>query len=249
MLKFCVSLTTIPSRLKFIYRTLDSIKSQSKLPDKIFLNIPYKYERFKNEKIDKEILKKIKFKNLQIVRCIDYGPGTKLLGSIKYIKKFDYVILLDDDHTYNKDMLEIFYREASLNIKNSYSFCVQKIKDCYIGQGADGFLINTKYLKLILNFYKKFVKNNSKLFYNDDLWISIYLNKLIKIKIKSLNKFLKKGFFKKNLSVYKKHTTINALIEEYNLNRKLARKLRYNENILEYLRLKKQTANFKKLNY
>jgi hypothetical protein len=55
MLKFCVSLTTIPSRLKFIYRTLDSIKSQSKLPDKIFLNIPYKYERFKNEKIDKRV--------------------------------------------------------------------------------------------------------------------------------------------------------------------------------------------------
>jgi hypothetical protein len=166
-----------------------------------------------------------------------------------FIKKFDDVILLDDDHTYNKDMLEIFYREASLNIKNSYSFCVQKVKDCYVGQGADGFLINTKYLNLILNFYKKFVKNNSKLFYNDDLWISIYLNKLIKIKIKSLNKFLKKSFFKKNTSVYKKHTTINALIEEYNLNRKLARNLRYNENSLEYLRLKKQTANFKKLNY
>ena len=39
MLNFCVSLTTIPSRLKFIYKTLDSIKKQSKVPDKIFLNI------------------------------------------------------------------------------------------------------------------------------------------------------------------------------------------------------------------
>ena len=127
MLKFCVSLTPIPSRLRFIYKTLDSIKNQSKLPDKIFLNIPYKYERFKNEKIDKEILKKIKFKNLKIVRCLDYGPGTKLLGSIKYIKNFDYVILIDDDHIYNKDMLEIFYREASLNIKNSYRLSFYQI--------------------------------------------------------------------------------------------------------------------------
>ena len=246
MLKFCVSLTTIPSRLRFIYKTLDSIKNQSKLPDKIFLNIPYKYERFKNEKIDKEILKKIKFKNLKIVRCLDYGPGTKLLGSIKYIKNFDYVILIDDDHIYNKDMLEIFYREASLNIKNSYSFCVQKIKDCHVGQGADGFLINTKYLNLILNFYKKFVKNNSKLFYNDDLWISIFLNKLIKIKIKSLNKYIKKSFFKKNPSIYKKHTTISALIENYSPNRKFARKLKYDENCSQYLLLKKITYNFKK---
>jgi len=246
MVKFCVSLTTIPSRLKFIHKTLDSINAQSKPPDKIFLNIPYKYQRFNNEKIEKKILKKIKFKNLKIIRCSDYGPGTKLLGAIKYIKKFDYVVLIDDDHIYFKDMLEIFYKEANLNSKNSYSFCVQKIKDCQIGQGADGFLIKTKYLNLISKFYEKFVKNNTKLFYNDDLWISIYLNKLVKIKIKNLSYYLKKNFLKKNPSIYKKHTTINALIEDYSANRKFARRLKYDENCLEYLAIKKNTKNFKK---
>jgi len=245
MLKFCVSLTTIPSRLKFINKTLNSIRNQNKLPDKIFLNIPYKYQRFKKEKIDTEFLKKIKFKNLEIIRCHDYGPGTKLLGAIKYIKEFDYVILIDDDHVYKKEMLEIFYKQSMLNIENSYSFCVQNIKDCKVGQGADGFMINKKYLDKILIFYKKYVKNNNKLFYNDDLWISIYLNKIRKVKIKNLNIFLNKNFFNKNPSVYKKHTVVNALIEVYNDNRKLARKLRYEENCQEYLLLKKKTKNFK----
>jgi hypothetical protein len=245
MLKFCVSLTTIPSRLKFIHKTLNSIRNQNKLPDKIFLNIPYKYQRFKKEKIETEFLKKIKFIDLEIIRCDDYGPGTKLLGAIKYIKEFDYVILIDDDHVYKKEMLEIFYKQSMLNIENSYSFCVQNIKDCKVGQGADGFMINKKYLDKILIFYKKYVKNNNKLFYNDDLWISIYLNKIRKVKIKNLNIFLKKNFFNKNPSVYKKHTAINALIEVYNENRKLARKLRYEENCREYLLLKKKTNNFK----
>ena len=218
MLNFYVSLTTIPSRLQYIYKTLDSIKKQSKVPDKIFLNIPYKYERFKNEKIENIFLKKIKTKNLEIIRCQDYGPGTKLLGALQFIKKFNYVILIDDDQIYKNDMLEIFYNQATLNISNSYSFCVQKIKDCLVGQGADGFMINTK-----------------------------YLNKILNIKIKNLNIFLKKSLFNRSPSIYKKHTTTNALIEVYNKNRKLARKLRYDENCQQYLLLKNSTSNFKKL--
>jgi hypothetical protein len=37
------------------------------------------------------------------------------------------------------------------------------------------------------------------------------------------------------------------LIEIYNKNRKLARKLRYDENCQQYLLLKNSTSNFKKL--
>ena len=40
--KFCVSMSTIPSRIKNISRTLDEIENQTLQPDKIFLNIPYK---------------------------------------------------------------------------------------------------------------------------------------------------------------------------------------------------------------
>ena len=51
-IKFCVSMSTIPSRIKSVHKTLDIIKKQTKQPEKIFLNIPLEYKRFKNEKIN-----------------------------------------------------------------------------------------------------------------------------------------------------------------------------------------------------
>ena len=41
-----VSLTTIPQRVKTLYKSVDSLLNQTKKPDKIFINIPEKYERF-----------------------------------------------------------------------------------------------------------------------------------------------------------------------------------------------------------
>ena len=39
---FCITFTTIPSRVKTLKRTIESIEQQTLKPDKIFLNIPYK---------------------------------------------------------------------------------------------------------------------------------------------------------------------------------------------------------------
>ena len=86
------------------------------------------------------------YSNLELNTCEDYGPGTKLLGSLKKITKFDYVVLIDDDHKYNNQMLKIFCGQAEISLNKCYSFCVYNILDCKVGQGADGFLINTKYI-------------------------------------------------------------------------------------------------------
>ena len=91
-------MSTIPSRVENIKDILDNINNQTLKPNKIFLNIPYEYKRFSNQKINDEDLKKIKIENLIIRRCEDYGPGTKIMGSINEIRNFDCVILLDDDH-------------------------------------------------------------------------------------------------------------------------------------------------------
>ena len=80
-----------------------------------------------------------------------------------------------------------------------------------------------------------------------ETWSISTLEKILNIKIKNLNIFLKKSLFNRSPSIYKKHTTTNALIEIYNKNRKLARKLRYDENCQQYLLLKNSTSNFKKL--
>ena len=242
-LSFCVSLTTIPPRAGKIKKTLDSIDNQTRKANKIFLNIPSVFKRFPEESCDISCITNL-YKNLEIVSCEDFGPGTKLLGSIDKLKNYDYVVLVDDDHIYNKEMLDFFYQKAILSLERSYSFCVSQIEDCKVGQGADGFLINSNFLKNIFDFFQNQIKNNQKLFYNDDLWISIFLNKILKIDIENISYLLKKSFFKKNKSIYKKHTTIESLIEVYSKNRKSARKLRFEENCKEYLLLKNKTKDF-----
>jgi hypothetical protein len=247
MENFCVSLTSIPPRFETLEKTIRSINSQIKKPQKIFLNIPLKYKRYPDSKYDISRLEII-FENLKIIRCKDYGPGTKLLGSLEYLMDYEYVVLIDDDHIYNKDMLNIFNKEALKDLDKAYSFCVYNVEDCKVGQGADGFMINTDFLKEILDFFNKFVLNNKKLFLNDDLWISIYLNKVLKKDIKNLFQLIKQPiFFKKIKSIYKKHTTVDALIELYSKNRKKARDIKFKENCEEYLLIKSQTENFTKV--
>ena len=243
MKNFCISLTTIPPRFNTLKKTLDSIYSQQIQPKKVFLNIPKKFKRFKNIDFDFTNLSK-NYDSLELSKCEDFGPGTKLLGSLQKISKFDYVILLDDDHEYNNQMLKIFCKQAEINLNKCYSFCVYDILDCKVGQGADGFLINTKYINGMFKFYEKYVKNNSKLFLNDDLWISVYLNKVLKIDIESSFPLLKQSFFKKYKSIYTKHTQAGAIIETYSPMRKKARELKYRENCDEYSLLKKLTKNF-----
>ncbi|MDA7472387.1 glycosyltransferase family 2 protein [Candidatus Pelagibacter ubique] len=247
MKNFCVSLTSIPPRFSTLEKTIRSINSQIKKPSKIFLNIPLKYKRYPDSKYNFLQLEKI-FENLTIIRCKDYGPGTKLLGSLEYLMDYDYVVLIDDDHIYNKDMLDIFNKEALKDLDSAYSFCVYNVEDCKVGQGADGFMINTNFLKEIFEFFNKFVLNNKKLFFNDDLWISIYLNKVLKKDIKNLFQLIKQPiFFKKIKSIYKKHTTVDALIELYSKDRKEAREIKFKENCEEYLLIKSQTENFTKV--
>ena len=189
---FCVSMSTIPERIKNINEILLNINKQTVKPDKIFLNIPYKYKRFKNKSIDESEIKKIMIDNLEINRCIDYGPGTKIMGSINKIKNYDCVILLDDDHFYDENIFEIFINNFHKE-KINYSFYLNKIFNIKMGQCADGLLLNTQLLDKIEIFYKKFVEKNQNMFLDDDLWIAIYLQKVKKSTIKNLNlEFLKK---------------------------------------------------------
>ena len=244
MKKFCISLTTIPPRVKFIKKTLNSLKDQTIKADKIFLNVPKNFRRFKDKiNININSLEK-EFENLEVVSCEDFGPGTKLLGSLQKIQSYDYVILVDDDHIYKNQMFEFFYSQFLNDSNTSYSFHVYDVKDCKVGQGADGYLINTKYLKDISNFYENYVKHDKRLMINDDLWISIYLNKIMKINIESIFSMIKQPFFFKIKSIYKKHTQLGAIIETYSNDRKKAREIKHKENCETYGELKSKTKNF-----
>ena len=212
---FCISLTSIPSRFGSVKEVIKSLNKQSIKPNKIFLNIPHNYKRFPEIKdINLDIFKDIKDDNFEISRCEDYGPGTKLLGSINSLKNFDFVILVDDDHYYHPRMCEIFNKRFNSNKEHAYSFFTLKIYDLIMGQGADGFLINTNHLDGILDFYNKYVRDYKYCFLNDDFWISMYLNKFKKKSLISLEDIKTKELKLKN--IYEKINFNEPLYKIYN---------------------------------
>ena len=211
-----VSLSTIPPRINDINKSIDSILNQTIRPDKIFINIPKKFKRFKEEIKDDQIPN---FPSIvEVTRCDDRGPGTKLLGSINKLNKESLVILADDDQVYENFMIDKLHHFYNKNPNNAYSFYVHPLGKFGIGQGADGFAINTKHLDGIQDFYDKIVKDYDELFLYDDLWISYFLHFFKKNKILSLQEFLEIDEFGKRKTIYKSHTSLSGLISLYGKN-------------------------------
>ncbi len=174
-MKFCVSLTTLPSRIDNINDTLYSIQKQTLQPDKIYLNLPFAFKRLKDQLFTQNQIDRLNNYELQISRCDDFGPATKLMGSIDLIKNnYDCVILLDDDHIYHKNCFEILIKNFKKEQIN-YSFYLNKIFNIRHGQCSDIFLLNTSLLDKIKIFYNKYVQDNKNMFLDDDLWFAIYL--------------------------------------------------------------------------
>ena len=212
-----ISISTIPQRIKNLNNSVQSLLNQTLKPDKIFINIPLKYKRFEETVADNQIPK---FNNnvVEITRCEDCGPGTKLLGSLNKLEKNSLLILADDDHIYEDFMVEKFVQYYSTEPNNAYSFYVHPLGNFSIGQGADGFAINTNHLSGIKNFYNKIVLDYRALFLNDDLWISYFLYFFKKNKIISLGDHLKKRSDGTPYPIYKKHIIASGLVETYGKN-------------------------------
>ena len=212
-----VSLTTTPNRVKNLGKSVESLLNQICKPDKIFINVPTKYRRFK-EIIEEDHIPKFKDSRVEITRCEDFGPGTKLLGSFKKIKKNSLMILADDDHIYENYMIEKFNYFYLKSPENAYSFYVHPLKNFGVGQGADGFAINSNFLDGIEKFYTEVVEKNEDLFIHDDLWTSFFLFYIKKVKILSLRSHLKKDESGKFSLIYKKHNNDDGLISSYGKN-------------------------------
>ena len=209
MINFCVSLTSIPSRIDNIKETLFSIENQTIKPIKIFLNLPFNFIRFPDDKFTEKQIERLNKFDVEILRCEDYGPATKLMGSISKIRKsYDCVILIDDDHIYHKRTFEILIENFKKE-KVNYSYYLNKIFNIRNGQCSDGFLMNVDLLDDIEIFYEKYVKNNKNLFLDDDLWFAIYLY----CEKKSYTKNIIKDFKNKTGEIISYKQSINKNID------------------------------------
>ncbi len=106
--RLVVSLTTSPLRLTKIEGQIKNIMEQTILPDKIYLNVPHFFKRT-GESYDTNILNNLKKKYplLQINRCEDKGPVTKLYPVMDYETNDDtIIIIIDDDMWYENKLFE-----------------------------------------------------------------------------------------------------------------------------------------------
>ena len=237
-----ISISTIPPRLKNLNESVRSLLNQTRKPDKIFINIPYKYKRF-SETIKDNQIPKFDSSVVEVTRCEDCGPGTKLLGSLNKFEKNSLVILADDDHFYEDYMIEKLFYFYSKAPNNAYSFFVYPLENFPVAQGADGFAINTNHLTGIKNFYEQVVKDYKELFLNDDLWISYFLYFFKKNKILSLQEYLKKSDDGKPSLIYTTRIVTSGLIQTYGKNLAEAFKKRHQIGVKSFRYMQEKTKN------
>ena len=235
-----ISISAIPPRLKNLNESIRSLLNQTRKPDKIFINIPYKYKRF-SETIEDNQIPKFDSNIVEVTRCEDCGPGTKLLGSLNKFEKNSLVILADDDHFYEDYMIEKLFYFYSKAPNNAYSFFVYPLENFPVAQGADGFAINTNHLIGIKNFYEQVVKDYKELFLNDDLWISYFLYFFKKNKILSLQEHLKKNDDGKSSLIYTTRIVTSGLIQTYGKNLTEAFKKRHQIGVKSFKYMQEKT--------
>jgi hypothetical protein len=216
--KYIFSLTSIPSRIKGIEKTIDSLMNQTLKPEKIILNIPKKYNFRFNEYPDISALhiNLKKFTSKIIINIVDndYGPGTKLLGItnsnvINIQEDNTFIVLVDDDLVYKPYMLEYFDRCNSENYNNKClvaSFYCYNHNEIIIGQGADGLFIKSHLLDNF-NKYYNIINTFEYINYHDDYYISYYFH----IKKIRINYFI--APYNKHIYDFNYINQNNALVE------------------------------------
>lgn len=93
-----ITMTTIPSRMHLIAETLKSLLRQSRLPARIVLNVPRFSRREQGEYGIPDYLERLAA--VEIHRCDDWGPATKVIPSLVRFAKSQPLLVVDDDRIY-----------------------------------------------------------------------------------------------------------------------------------------------------
>jgi len=108
-----VSLTTIPSRIGVLELTVKSLLRQTARAQEIRVCVPEWCER---EQCGYEIPAWLAgLRGVTIVRCVDEGPATKFLPTLRAVAAHQAVVVLDDDRAYHPRLLECYAALAREN--------------------------------------------------------------------------------------------------------------------------------------
>lgn len=194
--KVVVSFTTSPDRIHKIKPMMESILNQTIKPDLFLLNIPKVFKRTNQAYTIPEF---INDKVIVNVIDIDYGPATKIIPTIEYLKNNDYyfgktrIIYVDDDISYSEKMIETFLQFSSnenhilcssamnitQDIKGRYSFIPQRThgNKIHVVEGYGAVCLSPTIFKEDFASYFLTYIQDSSCFTSDDMILSNYYHK------------------------------------------------------------------------
>lgn len=183
-----VSLTTTPRRIHNIHTTIESLLSQTLLPKEIILNIPIIFEKTgETYTIPPGLTDKI-----TIHYCdTDYGPGTKIIPTIEYLRKKGYdeptrIVYVDDDIQYPPNMLKKLAETNPAEVHAASGFIFKDLKiygiresgaTCDIVEGYGGVCVMLNMFKPDFEEYISSCIANKSLKFSDDVYLSNYYAK------------------------------------------------------------------------
>lgn len=183
-----VGMTSLPSRLQGIGPALRSIAAQQRRPDRLIVSLPH---RSKREGRDYELppefralLAEYPWVDVQWVDE-DFGPGTKLLGALRWFETHvnkrhsdDLLMILDDDHSYLPHALgELAKEQLARGPQYIVTFFAYFFRGLMVPQGADiiAFQPNESLFENLLEYHRTFVRDDPACFLVDDLWIGMFI--------------------------------------------------------------------------
>lgn len=187
------SLTTLPDRIANLRPTLNCLLEQTRPPDEIVIAIPkFSIRQQRGYDIPEYLARTPR---ARIVRCQrDWGPATKFIPTILSERTETLVLVVDDDRTYPRDLLETYLHfhaqlpDAALTIRGAkmprtldWRHAVMTRGDrirepqrVAVVTGAGSYLIQPRFFDDSLCDYSA---APAAAFYMDDIWISGMLDR------------------------------------------------------------------------
>jgi hypothetical protein len=98
-----VGLTTIPARMPYLAPTLKSLLLQSVLPERVVVHVPWRSRR---EGVEYQVPDELTgLRVVQVVRCDDFGPATKVLPTLLSADADRRIVAVDDDQIYRPSLI------------------------------------------------------------------------------------------------------------------------------------------------
>ena len=188
-----VTFTSVPKRIPFIKPTLISLLKQIEPPERIEINLSRSL--FPDQNIPDFL------KNLNMIKICwqdtDYGPATKLIGTLKrYHGNNTPIIVVDDDMYYSSRLIEDLMAAYRARTSNEV-FCIngflipKDLKSESIGsdkalkagirkvgviEGCGGYILNSNLLTP--NILLDLNNTSHRVLFDDDIWFSGHLSRL-----------------------------------------------------------------------